>query len=153
MKRKKIIFDIDGTICNCEARRKKAVKKAKKKDGFNWKVFFDEKLIMKDKPFPQVVEMYNLLKRKYDIYFMSGREDRFLELTKDWLKKNKITGYKGIYMRKEGDYRPDTEVKAELFKKLFKKKDVFLLFDDRDCVVELWRSMNLVCFQVAEGKF
>ena len=41
----------------------------------------------------------------------------------------------------------------QLFKKHFKKKDIFLLFDDRDCIVELWRSMGMTCFQVAEGEF
>ena len=155
MKRKKvIIFDIDGTICNCEKRRKAAMGgKAFDKKGFNWAVFFDEDFIIKDKIFKQTAQMYDLLKYKYDVYFLTGREDRFRELTEKWFKKHKITGYKALYMRTTGDYRPDTEIKKELFDKHFKKKDIFLLFDDRDCMVKLWRDMGMTCFQVAEGEF
>jgi len=31
--------------------------------------------------------------------------------------------------------------------------DVFLVVDDRNKVVDMWRSLNLPVFQVAEGDF
>ena len=31
--------------------------------------------------------------------------------------------------------------------------DIFLVVDDRDRVVKLWRSLGLTTFQVAEGNF
>ena len=33
------------------------------------------------------------------------------------------------------------------------KDDVFAVFDDRNQVVDMWRSNGLTCFQVAKGDF
>ena len=36
---------------------------------------------------------------------------------------------------------------------LIDKDDVFAVFDDRQQVVDMWRSNGLTCFQVADGDF
>jgi hypothetical protein len=59
-----------------------------------------------------------------------------------------------LYLRKDGDFRPDDVVKKEIFNKI--KEDGFtpqLAFDDRDQVVKMWREMGIPCYQVREGKF
>ena len=60
-------------------------------------------------------------------------------------------------MRPDGDYRPDAELKSELFDKLvdihgFDTEDT-IIFDDRQSVVDMWRARGLTCFQVAKGDF
>jgi len=59
-----------------------------------------------------------------------------------------------LYLRKDGDFRPDDITKKEIFEKVltdgFKPQ---LAFDDRDQVVSMWRDMGLPCFQVRGGKF
>jgi len=33
------------------------------------------------------------------------------------------------------------------------KDDIFMVFDDRDQVVKMWRDNGIVVFQVADGNF
>lgn len=82
------------------------------------------------------------------------------ELTFEWLHKQiklfEMDSYYNpiLYMRAEGDHRPDWVVKKELFlNEICKKYDVKLVIDDRQQVVDMWRSLGLTCFQVAEGNF
>jgi len=149
--KKVVIFDIDGTIADCWDRRKKA--QHDYKGDFNWKVFNDPVEIAKDKVVPQVVELFNFYKEAYDVYFVSGRDETVRELTENWFYLNGIAGYVDLYMRADKDYRKDTEIKEEIYNKYFKDKEIHLVFDDRDCVVQMWRRLGLKCFQVQEGDF
>lgn len=56
-------------------------------------------------------------------------------------------------MRADGDCRGDDVVKAEMLAEIQKTHDVFLVLDDRDRVVNFWRSTGLVCWQVSPGNF
>ena len=56
-------------------------------------------------------------------------------------------------MRRKNDNRPDEIIKKEFVVELNILDKIFLIFDDRDKVVRMWRSMSLTCFQVAEGFF
>lgn len=56
-------------------------------------------------------------------------------------------------MRVAGDNRPDTIVKYEMFQKIKDKYNIVGVFDDRECVVEMWRAVGLTCFQVDWGMF
>jgi len=59
-----------------------------------------------------------------------------------------------LFMRPEGDMRPDNIVKAELFDTYVRDNyDVQFVIDDRDQVVDMWRRMGLACLQVAPGDF
>ena len=57
-------------------------------------------------------------------------------------------------MRAVGDSRPDPVIKLELFNEhVHDRYDVRVVRDDRNSVVDLWRSMGLTCLQVAPGDF
>ncbi len=57
-------------------------------------------------------------------------------------------------MRAEGDNRPDSIVKRELFETHIRGSyNVHTVFDDRDSVVRMWRRIGLPAWQVAEGRF
>ena len=57
-------------------------------------------------------------------------------------------------MRREGDNRKDSIVKHELFWKVVAPHwNVIGVLDDRQQVVDMWRSMGLTCAQVAPGDF
>jgi hypothetical protein len=70
-----------------------------------------------------------------------------------------------LFMRPDDDYRPDAEVKSELFDKIVNTWTFLfngergtsfsdtIIFDDRQSVVDMWRSRGLTCFQVAKGDF
>jgi hypothetical protein len=61
-------------------------------------------------------------------------------------------------MRKNDDFRHDTEVKSEnLYKFAFKvvnqQIDVAFILEDRDSMVKKWRELGFTCLQVAPGDF
>jgi hypothetical protein len=54
---------------------------------------------------------------------------------------------------KEMRFMPDEILKKEMLDTFVNIDDVFLVVDDRDKVVKMWREEGLTCFQVAEGDF
>lgn len=87
------------------------------------------------------------------IVYCSGREASARQVTADWITKH--VGVSGpLYMRVAGDRRKDSVVKAELFDTHIRDRyDVRWVFDDRQQVVDMWRSLGLTVFQVAKGDF
>jgi len=87
------------------------------------------------------------------IILVSGRNDKYKPETVEWLKKHNVP-YQYLYMRKDGDFRKDVEVKLEFYNNYFKDKiNILGVFDDRVQCVKLWRSLGLTCFQICEGNF
>ena len=84
---------------------------------------------------------------------LSGRSDKFKEVTDKWLDYNNVVrDY--LHMRNEGDTRKDVIVKEEMFNNYIRGKfNPILVLDDRQAVVDLWRSLGLTCFQVSWGNF
>ena len=88
-----------------------------------------------------------------DVILFSGRDSKHRNETEKWLKNNGIH-YRFLEMRKSGDQRKDSIVKREMFDEFIKDKYyVDFVLDDRNQVVELWRSLGLTCLQVADGNF
>ena len=142
---KTIIFDLDGTLADLQHR----IEFAKKKD---YREFFARVLL--DAPITDVIYMATVLKvAGHRIIICSGRSDESKGDTEAWLQRNKVL-YDALYMRRSGDHRPDYVVKAEIYNQYIRdKEDVLCVFDDRDSVVALWRSLGLRCYQVAKGNF
>jgi hypothetical protein len=139
-----VIVDIDGTVAHKTGR------------GIH-----DYDRVLEDAPDPRTVRLVNLLSLIEDgqaeIVFVSGRPDRCEAGTRAWLDLHfpelAATGYQ-LYMRKDGDYRPDYIVKRELFDAHIRGLyDVIAAIDDRLQVVNLWRHMGILCLDVAGGDF
>ncbi len=72
--KKTVIFDLDGTLANIDARRKLATKSNGKLD---WDVFFDSSNIKLDVPNEPVVKMAQMFaENDFNIVIFSGRNDR-----------------------------------------------------------------------------
>lgn len=96
---------------------------------------------------------YKAMRIKDEVILVSGRKDAFRDQTEQWLKKNHIW-YTKLFMRSGDDTRKDVIVKGEIYEKYIKDQyNVLFVLDDRDQVVEFWRSIGLTCLQVAEGDF
>jgi len=134
-----VIVDIDGTIADNTHRQ--SVLEADPKD---WDSFFLECHL--DLPIEPVVEIVQALDKLHAILIVTGRSEKYRELTKFWLKKHDIP-YDELYMRKEGDYRPDHEIKEEILIEIRKFYQPMLAIDDRQTVVDMWRRNGLVCLQ------
>lgn len=133
-----ILVDIDGTLAHNDGHR-------------GW---YDYSLVGNDKVKTEIaliVSMY--YSAGFTVVVMSGRDDSCEDATIDWLDFNGIP-WDEIFMRKTGDMRKDNIVKAELFDAHVRDVyDVEVVLDDRNQVVEMWRSLGLTCLQVAPGNF
>ena len=144
MKRKAIICDIDGTILDISHR----LHWVKGKDT-NWEEFLREDNILKDTPIPMTIEIIRNLNRNYPILFVTGRnkgiEDITIKQIRHYCKLREFY----IFTRTDGDHRPDTEIKEELYHKHIEPYyDVKCVFDDKTSVVNLWRSLGLLTYQI-----
>lgn len=146
------IFDIDGTIADNSHRTHHLQKQPK-----DWASY--HKGVADDGPHKHIIGLANVLSSRAQIVLCTGRHEEQRPITTIWLYHN--TGFVGpdessarLYMRANGDHRPDHVVKAELLAKI--KEDGFepiMAFDDRNSVVEMWRANGVPCAQVADGNF
>ena len=135
-----IICDIDGTLAHGIDNGLRLPYEWDKVDG---DVLDDEVMeILTDKT-----------NRGLGIILVSGRNSVCREMTEDWLAKHGVN-YDRLLMRAEDDNRDDTIVKREIYEEHIKGKyNISLVLDDRQRVVDMWRSLGLKCLQVAEGNF
>ena len=147
-----IIFDLDGTLADVSARRKLATKPNGKMD---WDIFLNPDNIKLDVPNDPVVKMAQLFAVDgFNIIIFSGRSDKTKHTTLDWLTHNKIP-FNNLVMRDSvtSHFVPDDILKKDMLDKHLDIDDVFLVVDDRQKVVDMWRSLGLNVFQVDDGNF
>lgn len=144
---KAIIVDLDGTLCDVEHRVHHVQSKPKNWNAFNQSMDLDQ-------PYFWCIELIAAMKaRGYKIYFVTGRDENFKQVTTDWLALHNVS-YDELHMRKDQDFREDSEVKEEIYHNHIKKNSqVLFVVDDRKSVVERWRELGLVCLQCAPGDF
>jgi phosphoglycolate phosphatase-like HAD superfamily hydrolase len=143
------LFDIDGTLADLTHRLHHIQSTPK-----NWDAFFAA--CPDDAPIPHMIELVQTLHAAgRDVFFVSGRSDRVRAETLAWLDKNIGGVYDDeLYMRRDGDHRPDNLVKAEMLDQIRAEDfEPIMAFDDRDQVVKMWREKGIPCVQVAEGAF
>lgn len=87
------------------------------------------------------------------VIIMSGRDEAYREVTEEWLRVNGVY-WDFFYMRPEGDVRNDAIVKNELFEKYVAGFfNIDFVLDDRQRVVDMYRSKGLKVLQVDYGNF
>lgn len=145
-----VIVDLDGTLALNQHRYHLIDKKLGKP---NWEKYFlacDKDLLN----IPVAESIKALRGSGYKIHIFSARGKIAYETTMKWLEKHSIP-FDQLTMREVGDFTPDEELKQSwlLSKYPNYSRDILCVFDDRDKVVEMWRSLGLSCFQVAPGNF
>lgn len=158
------IFDLDGTLALIDHRRHLV---ADKKDQ-DWDAFY--RACVDDKPNVPIINILNALIQEdeyqeesdNDVYIFSGRSDLVRTETELWLYKNtwySDVAFEGgehlLKMRAHGDNTPDEILKRRWYEELTQadKYRLVCVFDDRQKVVDMWRSIGVTCLQVADGKF
>lgn len=142
-----VVFDMDGTLADCEHRIHWIKGDSKK----NWKKFFEG--AGDDPPREEIVRLAKELALNNAILIASGRPESLRSVTSKWLAKYGVE-HEEMYLRKNGDFRPDGQVKAEMVSQM--KKDGFepwLVVDDRQTAVDSWRALGLVCLQCDTGDY
>lgn len=149
------IFDVDGTLADLSHRLHFIKPKLDVQGNLpakDWKLFFAA--CSDDKPITHVIELCRDLVPLAPVVFVSGRSDECRAATEAWLLKHVGTAGTYLFMRKEGDHRPDNVVKEELLIELRARGyQPVMAFDDRDQVVKMWRKLGVPCAQVADGNF
>jgi FMN phosphatase YigB (HAD superfamily) len=153
--KKTIIFDLDGTLALIDERRNLAMTSEQKRHTrFNWDVFFNPENIKLDVPNEPVVKMAQLFAEAgFTIVIFSGRSNKTEKTTRSWLTRNRVPFHKLAMRDNKRHYMPDNELKKQFLDEHVNINDVFLVVDDRQQVVDMWRSLGLTVFQVDKGNF
>lgn len=146
--KKAIIFDIDGTLADLTHRLHLIKQDTPDWDAFHLSCAADEVI----QPTATVYQILQKYMDKCSFILCTGRSEVARDLTETWLRIHALNS-DHLMMRREGDHRPDTEVKREMLATIRGFFDPVLVFEDRASVVEMWREEGLKCFQVAEGDF
>lgn len=145
-----VIFDLDGTLCDTDHRIHHA--KAKRWDAFHAGLLQDR---------PRRAESILLWALRGNanvdgIALITGRPERYRQQTVQWLGQNDLLqGVDMLLMRPDADFRPATTFKREMYQKYFvaENREVLFVVEDRDKVVDMWRSLGLTCFHCAPGGY
>ena len=146
------LFDLDGTLAHIE-HRKHFIEGERK----SWSRFY--KACVDDTPnTPVIATMELLLAAGCEVQIFSGREDSVRKETVAWLTQHTSLNMRAttLLMRPTGDSTPDDELKRDWYENALtagERRRLVAVFDDRDKVVAMWRSMGVPCFQVAPGDF
>lgn len=145
-----VILDLDGTLALIDHRRHFVQGKGSKATKEDWANFYAA--CVDDKPNEPVIAVLRMMRIwGIEVVIFSGRGDEVREQTQIWLLDNEIP-YDKLRMRPEGDYTPDEKLKEKWLEE-FDQSKILCVFDDRQKVVDMWRSKGLACFQVAPGDF
>jgi hypothetical protein len=148
------LVDIDGVLADCSQRLPwiRGIDLHGKPVAPDWDTFFNE--MPTDKPITPIVKLVKVISHDYLIAYLTGRPVSHREQTVEWLRDNGLP-LGMLVMRKTGDHRPDYVVKRELYEGIvipfLGKADIVI--EDRDQVVEMWRSLGLTCLQPCKGSY
>lgn len=145
-----IICDVDNTIIDITHRYH--LLKGKETD---WNAFLDENLIRKDHAIKDVIDIIRALKYSgYAILFVTGRNSGIEQITREQIET--YCGFDNcdyqLFMRPDEDREtPDADVKLEIYKNYIEPHyEVVMAFDDRQVIVDLWRSLGITTSHVGE---
>lgn len=137
---KTVIVDIDGTLADVRHRLHHIEVPGKK----NWKAFFEA--ADRDRPIRRILDKVREMANDHTIVIVTGRPEKYRFSTEKWLKKHNVP-YKKLYMRRNGDHRPDYEAKSAVLDEI-PATDIVLAIDDRPPVCEMWERNGIKCMLV-----
>lgn len=139
---KAVIVDIDGTTMDIR-HRLHHVTHGKR----NWAAFNAE--MDGDTVIKPVADLVRTLSKEHHVLFCCGREEAYREITERQLDEAGIPR-DALYMRPTGDTRPDHIVKSQILDGIIQDGyEPFIVVDDRQPVVNMWRERGLICLQAA----
>lgn len=152
MKRKAVIFDIDGTLVETRFLLNEIWQKGLKGEA-EWEYFYEHCNSKRVKLIPSVEKLYKFLRYNTTCEFAcilcTARNEVCRQRTLTRLAELGIF-CDGIYMRGKDDLRDDAEVKRDLFAEIQKKYDVIMVIDDdwRNC--EVAKELGLLALRVVQ---
>lgn len=139
------LCDLDGTLALMNGRKP-----------------FDWDHVGEDLPNLPVIRVVRAVKLVYPVPFASGRMEQCRRQTESWITANVCDHTYAcfcksrMWMRQDDDFRPDQEVKREMFLggprypvSISSVYNIVGVFDDRLKVIRMWRSLGLTVMDVA----
>lgn len=139
----RIVFDLDGTLADGAHRLHFLEAK-------DWRGYFAA--CMGDAPIVKMIRLARELAVENHVEIWSGRSDEVRQQTECWLAMHGVP-YRRLLMRTAGDYTEDHVLKSSWLDWITKDEWPDIVFDDRNRVVDMWRSRGIICCQVAPGDF
>lgn len=141
-----VIVDMDGTLVDVSSIRH-YVTRVRNEDGSykNTRRDFDafhKESVNCPAIWSTVDQVMYWWERRFDVVVVTARSDRYYRQTAWWLADYAIP-HNALYMRSEGDYRPDYEVKRDILEKVRQKWSVVHAIDDNPAVIELWKENGI----------
>lgn len=131
MTRPLAIVDLDGVVA--DVRHRLVHLTGRRKD---WDAFFAA--AVDDPPHPEGIAVVERLQQDHDVVYLTGRPERCRADTEAWLERHGIGGHP-LHMRSGRDRRPAAVVKPELLRTIAQGREVAVVVDDDDRVVEAMR--------------
>lgn len=142
MKRKAVIFDMDGTLADVRGIRHHVVGTRRK----NFDAFHAESVNVPPHAHvvnaAQVVDMLG-----HDVVVVTARKVQWARHTAMWLALNRVPSA-AMFMRRDKDSRPDVEVKRDILRAVKKSWDVVAAWDDNPKIIALWESEGIPTVRV-----
>lgn len=146
------IFDLDGTLALIDHRRPLLLEN-------RWDEFYEA--CDKDLPNKPIIDIYQRIRNTgAEIWIWSGRSEVVRQKTIRWLCEHLeddkfANGDYTLVMRPAKDNTPDHQLKYSWYKQMYPENQARLMavFDDRQRLVDMWRSIGVTCLQVAKGDF
>jgi FMN phosphatase YigB (HAD superfamily) len=134
-----VIVDMDGTLVDVSAVRHH-VRKPKGEKDFD--AFHAESIDCP--PNPQALEFCERHHAEGKlILVVTARVHKWFYTSFFWLQENMTVPFEGPFMRQDNDFRPDVQIKREIFDDLIKKYDIVAACDDNPHVIGLWEEKGL----------
>ena len=142
-----VIFDIDGTLLDISHRLHLVRKKPP-----DWKEFRNPAQKRWDEPRLPVIKVAVALQEAgHGVLLFTARMESERADTLQSLSRF-FDPMPFLCMRKDEDYRPDTEVKAEMLELLRNQGfNPVMVFDDRPSVIRMWKENGLTVADVGNG--
>lgn len=120
------VFDIDGVVADVRHRVHYLEGRSK-----NWPAFF--RGAHADGLLPEGKALVDDLALKHDIVWLTGRPDWLRRTTVDWLVANELPADE-LYMRTEYDFRPASQLKLDVLRRLQPREVAAFVDDDADVI-------------------
>lgn len=139
MKRRAVIFDMDGTLADVSSIRHHVVNKPRGMKNFH--AFHAESVNVPANPVVAAAAR-QAHSEGLAVLIVTARSVQWRHHTAFWLAINDIPS-DGMWMRPDRDHRPDVQVKTDILKRIRASFDVVHAWDDNPAIIELWKSHGI----------
>ena len=141
-----VIFDLDGVICNADARQH-FIRSGRK----DWKAFFEA--CADDQPIEETTRLLRLLAADVTVVLLTGRPIEVQQHTVSWLEAKDLP-WDLLIMRNRGDYADSTVFKQQTTRQLKAMGyDIQVAFEDDPQNHQMFEAEGVPCHYVHSGYY